>query len=549
VTPVPDAPALRSPSDRAPRSRPPRPRRLAGVAAAAIGVVLAACGSGTELSYEGPDDGEVLNAEQVEDAVVVARVADEGEVRFEEATVELDGEDVTSMADRSADELRFALAQLDDGEHELAIDVPGARSRTFSFVIATTPPDLEVTDPEDPVVFGDDDVTVAGRTAPDAELTVDGTRVDVGEDGAFSHTISDLPDGPLVLTATDPHGNATEEQLALARLPSRVEADQVRALHVTPHAWATPSFRERILQMIDDGLANSVQLDLKDEGGRIGYRTEVPLARESGAAEDVYDLDEAIEELHGRGIHVVGRIVAFRDPMLGAHAQGSGDMDWLIQTPDGDAYTATYGCCFTSFAHPEVIEYNLAIAEEAAAAGVDAILWDYIRRPDGSPDNMVVPGLSEDADGATLEDAVVDFARQADERLAPYRLEHGASLYGIAADRPTQIAQDVPAMAEHLDYVAPMIYPSHWGPGEYDVADPNRQPYDIITATLEVWAEQTEGKRARVVPWLEDTTYRAWDRPHQVREQIRATQDQGIDEWLMWDPVVRYTPEAYEPLG
>ncbi|MEX1162223.1 MAG: putative glycoside hydrolase, partial [Nitriliruptor sp.] len=145
------------------------------------------------------------------------------------------------------------------------------------------------------------------------------------------------------------------------------------------------------------------------------------------------------------------------------------------------------------------------------------------------------------------EEAVVDFAAQADARLAPYRIEHGASLYGIAADRPTQIAQDVSGLADHLDYVSPMIYPSHWGPGEYDVADPNRQPYDIITATLEVWKAQTDGKRARIVPWLEDTNYRAWDRPFQVREQIRATLDQGIDEWLMWDPVVNYTIEAYEP--
>jgi hypothetical protein len=515
-------------------------------ALAGVALALAACGSDADLSFEGPDDGQVLNAEQVEDAELVVRVADDGEARFEEASVERDGEDLTGQADIGSDELRFPVAGLDDGEHEIEVRIPRSGSHTFTFAIDTVPPELEVTEPEDPVVFGDDAVTVAGRTEPDAELTIGEATVAVGEDGTFSHTIEDVPDEPLALVALDTAGNATTEELALARLPSRVEAEAVRALHVTPHAWATPSFRERILEMIDDGLANSVQLDLKDEGGRIGFRTENELARASGAAEDVYDLDEAIAELHGRGIHVVGRIVAFRDPMLGAHAQGSGDMDWLIQTPDGDAYTATYGCCFTSFAHPEVIEYNLAIAEEAAAAGVDAILWDYIRRPDGSPDNMVVPGLSEDADGATLEDAVVDFARQADERLAPYRVEHGASLYGIAADRPTQIAQDVPGMAEHLDYVAPMIYPSHWGPGEYDVADPNRQPYDIITATLEIWKEQVEGKRARIVPWLEDTTYRAWDRPFQVREQIRASADQGIDEWLMWDPVVRYTPEAYE---
>ena len=29
-------------------------------------------------------------------------------------------------------------------------------------------------------------------------------------------------------------------------------------------------------------------------------------------------------------------------------------------------------------------------------------------------------------------------------------------------------------MAEHLDYVSAMVYPSHWAPGEYGVANPNR---------------------------------------------------------------------------
>jgi hypothetical protein len=65
-------------------------------------------------------------------------------------------------------------------------------------------------------------------------------------------------------------------------------------------------------------------------------------------------------------------------------------------------------------------------------------------------ENYTVPGLE-----TTPEEAIVEFTRLADERLAPYGIQHGASVYGIAADRPTQIGQDIPAMAEHLDYVAP----------------------------------------------------------------------------------------------
>ena len=57
--------------------------------------------------------------------------------------------------------------------------------------------------------------------------------------------------------------------------------------------------------------------------------------------------------------------------------------------------------------------------------------------------------------------------------LRPYQTYLGASVFGIAATRPDQVAQNIPAMARDLDYVAPMVYPSQWNDGEYDVADPN----------------------------------------------------------------------------
>jgi hypothetical protein len=538
-----------------------RPRR-AGLAwsSVALAVLLAACGSDPvgDLDLSGPEDGALLNASDLQQ--LAFEVTAEGERTVDDLVLVHDGAEVAS-AEEGAQRLRWEPGELDDGDHVVRVepaagddgeddgDGEGAAAaeplHQWRFTVDATPPELDLTSPEGAVVAGDP-VTVAGTTEPGATVQIGDQETVADDDGSFVIELDEAPEGELALAAVDAAGNSTDDTLHLVTVPSRVEVDTIRGIHVTPHAWASPSFRERIVAMIDDGIINSIVLTLKDEGGRVGWNSEVPLAEESGANEGVYDLDEVVATLHDRGVHIAGRIVAFRDPVLGQHAIDTGELDWLIQTTDGEPYTAGYGCCFTSFAHPEVIEYNLAIAEEAAAAGVDDILWDYIRRPDGSPDAMVVPGLSEDADGATLEDAVVDFARQADERLARYGVGHGASLYGIAADRPTQIAQDVPGLAEHLDYVAPMIYPSHWGPGEYGVADPNRQPYDIITATLEVWKTQTDGTRADVVPWLEDTNYRAWDRLEQVREQLRAARDQGVDGFMMWDPNVDYTVDAYD---
>ena len=69
---------------------------------------------------------------------------------------------------------------------------------------------------------------------------------------------------------------------------------------------------------------------------------------------------------------------------------------------------------------------------------------------------------------------------------------------------PKPIGQDISLLAPHVDYVAPMVYPSHWGPGEYGVADPLRQPADIVRRSVADFERLVAGSGAAVVPWLQD---------------------------------------------
>jgi hypothetical protein len=517
--------------------------------------------------FDGPDEGTLVNAADLE-ALAFTVTAESDDATVEALVLLLDGEDVSADASVQGDTLRYEPGDLEDGERELVVaeaadeaaveddaeegaddgtgGAGGAEEtadeptplHAWRFEVKATPPTLELRSPDGAVAAGGP-VTVSGVTEPGATVEVGDEQVTADDDGAFELELDDV-DGELTIRVTDVAGNTTEMAERIVTVASRVEIYEIRTVHATFWAWATPSLRDPIQQMIDDGRINSLQLDLKDEGGHVGYDSQVELAQEVGAAIGPLDLEQTVADLHDQGIAVIGRIVAFADPTLASWAWENDRRDMAIQLPDGSDYYRGSYAGFSNYAHEDVIDYLLDLAEEAAQAGVDHILWDYIRRPEGM-ENYTVPGLE-----TTPEEAIVEFARLADERLAPYGIQHGASVYGIAADRPTQIGQDIPAMAEHLDYVAPMIYPSHWGPGEYGVADPNRQPYDIVRATLEIWEEATEGKRARVVPWLEDTPYRAWDRPFQVREQIRAALDHGIDEWLMWNPGSSFTPAAYE---
>ena len=87
------------------------------------------------------------------------------------------------------------------------------------------------------------------------------------------------------------------------------------------------------------------------------------------------------------------------------------------------------------------------------------MLYDYVRRPDGPPQSMVFPGLR-----GTPEHSIVEFIRETRLALEPYGTFLGLSVFGVAATRPLEVSQDIPAMARESDYIAPMLYPSHWGP-------------------------------------------------------------------------------------
>jgi len=117
----------------------------------------------------------------------------------------------------------------------------------------------------------------------------------------------------------------------------------------------------------------------------------------------------------------------------------------------------------------------------------------------------------------------------------------------VAATRPLEVAQPIRRMAAQVDYVAPMVYPSHWGPGEYDVANPNAQPYDIVRKSLLDFSRDVRGAGARIVPWLQDFSLGVDYGPAEVRAQIDAARRDGIAEFLLWDAGVTYTRDALTP--
>jgi len=509
------------------------------VAAAAYGIDAIRSFSSVDVSVDGLVQNAVLTSSGLADRSI--RFAVKPSEHLDRSVLELNGVPVPD-ASRQIHEtsVLWRPGALPEGNHEIVLSVPrpGMGPARFhrQFVLDDTPPPIGVPPLLEPAGVCEA-ITVRGRVEPSSTLTLGGAPLEHSK-GTFRLDFARPPPAPLQLTATDPAGNSTAlEVVAPVRYPGG------QGIHVTAAAWGYEPLRRGILGLIDAKLVSTVELDLKDEGGIVGYDSRNALANQIGAVRPEYKLKETVADLKRRGVRVVGRVVAFRDAPLATWAWANGRRDWVVQTPGGKMLD-TYGG-FSNPAHPEVHRYNLDIALEGAEAGIDDILWDYVRRPEGDPATMVIPGIPERVDSSST--AIVNFLAMTHDALRERCVYQGASVFGIAADRPEAVGQDIPRMARHVEYLAPMLYPSHWVPGEYNVDNPNKQPYDIIKATLADFQAKTAGTGARLVPWLQDFSYGHPYGPNEVRAQIDAAASLGVNDWLLWNAGVTYTAGALDP--
>ena len=116
------------------------------------------------------------------------------------------------------------------------------------------------------------------------------------------------------------------------------------------------------------------------------------------------------------------------------------------------------------------------------------------------------------------------------------------------------VGQNYVEMAKYLDYICPMIYPSHFGEGNYGIEHPDLEPLlivrKVLNASKEKLEEIPEGEhRAIVRPWLQDFTA-SWIKHYmvyggeEVRAQIDGVYEAGYDEWLLWNASTNYSVEG-----
>ena len=336
-------------------------------------------------------------------------------------------------------------------------------------------------------------------------------------------------------------------------LPGR-EAVKVRGIYISgPMAGSTELF-QNILDSAAGTEINTVVIDFKDDQGRITCPVDSPVASEIGACRPyVQDMKELIASLKERGLYVIARVVAFRDPWLAEKKP-----EWSLHLADGSLYRDRQGMAWVDPYRKEVWDYLVEVGTEAKEAGFDEVQFDYIRfSTEGTMRDVVFDEAV--TGGRSKTDVITEFVKYAYENLASQGLFVSADVFGtiIGSDIDAQaVGQVYTEMAKHLDYICPMIYPSHYGPGNFGLEHPDTMPYETVLEALKKsqmvmdQAAEADGhvsSQAIVRPWLQDFTASYLGEGNyipygynEVQRQIQAVKDAGYDEWMLWSAATRY---------
>ena len=311
---------------------------------------------------------------------------------------------------------------------------------------------------------------------------------------------------------------------------------EIRGVHVTAALASLEGKLDEYLSLADEGLT-ALELDVKDENGEVGFERQAPpLARKVGATRPFYDPAEAAAAAQAAGVYLIGRVVVFEDPILATQRP-----KLAIQRSGGGVWTNSAGLAWTNPYDERVWRYNVDIAVAAVEAGFDEIMFDYVRFPtDGDLGSAVFSGKRREHKTVTIA-KFVEYARS---RLEPLGARVSAAVFGLTATREMGIGQRPRRLAQHLDVIYPMVYPSHFGAGEYSLDDPNAVPGVTVARALRDFRRELRGQDTLLVPWLQDFALGRNYSLEDVRAQILAARDAQSDGFLLWNPSGVYKTAA-----
>ncbi|MDP3541379.1 MAG: putative glycoside hydrolase [Elusimicrobiota bacterium] len=347
---------------------------------------------------------------------------------------------------------------------------------------------------------------------------------------------------PLLLIASSVFAQTPVDAPKAPAPAANASVATFRGVHFTGWAAGSTKARRRFAAEMKGAGFNAVVIALKDYDGHVFVR-DVPLAVKTGAFTNaIPDLPLAVKDFEDLGIYTVARIAIFKDDLL-ARARP----DLAVHFPDGRIWTNDNGTAWVDPYKKEIWDYAIDIASRAAIAGFDEIQFDYIRFPSDGKTRQCRYSRA-DHSSATAAAALSELLKVAVARLKPLGVKVSVDTFGLTTSvgDGMGIGQSMEQMAELVDYVSPMMYPSHYARGEYGLKHPNAAPYETIQRGVKDALERLGPRPEAMRPYLQDFSMGVRYSPAHVRTQILAAEELGVRGWILWNAQNHYSWSAIQ---
>ena len=315
------------------------------------------------------------------------------------------------------------------------------------------------------------------------------------------------------------------------------ENDQIRGIYLNGYLFNNPSKRESIEKILTNTDVNTLVIDVKTDNGHILFDTEIDEVIYLNNERVKFTNNDLQELREIKDIYLVGRLVVFQDPLFAKVFPDEAVFDSRLNKP----YSQN-GQFFLDPSSKKAQDYIINIAIESCRLGFDEIQYDYIRYPDSSSKFMQFDTKN---DFENRVNNINSFLSRSRQLLHNEGCLLSADTFGyiLTNKQDGGIGQNLETIVENVDFISPMVYPSHYTNGSFGYQNPNEHPYEVITAALTDALDRGVDKD-KIRPFLQGF----WHSNEDIRNNIKAASDLEMD-WLIWNILSVYELDSFTKLS
>jgi len=297
----------------------------------------------------------------------------------------------------------------------------------------------------------------------------------------------------------------------------------IKGIYLNSYDFLNLDKMSSIKAIIDKTVVNTLVIDVKTDHGHLMYDSNVQESYEINNERVKFNKESLKDLKNNHNIYLIGRVVAFQDPLFAKTYEESAVFDSKT-----NSIFSKNGQYFLDPSDQKSRNYVLNVAIEACGLGFDEIQFDYIRYPDTSHSNLA---YKEESTFNNRTRNINSFLDEATKTLHGEGCLVSADIFGYVLQTKSDngIGQHLESIVQSVDFISPMVYPSHYSNGSFGYQYPNKYPYEVVSAALnDGLSRGVEMKQLR--PYLQGF----WHTKEDVRLNIKAAEDMGLD-WIIWN--------------